>query len=162
MVRAAGRVVGPAVVEAQIGVVAHVAIAPCWHAVCYAEVRGVFRRAGECALVEEIPLRGRKGDVCVESADAVGSGFVVVVAGEERDFGESAGFAECGIICEDGGVVDGRVERCLSEGLSRKGWNVACGGENFGDAFATEAGESICVCGIFTAEGAGHVVVDGS
>lgn len=128
----------------------------------YAEVGGVFRRTGEGAVVEEGPLRGREGDVGVEGADAVGPGFVVVVAGEEGDFGKSTDCAEGGVVCEDGGIVDGWVEGCLGEGLGGEGGDVARGGEDFCGGFVAETGEGVCVCGIVAAESAGDVVIDGS
>ena len=86
MVSSAGRVFSPAVVEAKVVAVAHVAVAPGRHAVRCTEVIGIFRRAGQGALVEEVPLGWREGDVGIESADAVGSGFEVVVAGKVREF----------------------------------------------------------------------------
>ena len=94
----------------------------------YTEVCGVFCGTGEGAFVEELPLRGREGDVGVESADAVEAGFVVVVAGEVGDFGEGAGRAEGGIICEDCCVVYCWVEGGLREGLGGESWDVASGG----------------------------------
>lgn len=128
----------------------------------HVEVRGVLRRTGEGAFVEEIPLSRREGDVGVERADAVGSGFVVVVAGEVGDFGESTAFAQGGVVCEDGGVVDGWVESCLGEGEGGEGWDVAGGGEESCERFGAEAGEGVFVCGVGATEGAGNVIVDGA
>lgn len=128
----------------------------------HAKVRGVLRRTGEGAFVEEIPLSRREGDVGVEGADAVGSGFVGVVATKVGDFGESATLAKGGVVCEDGGVVDCWVESCLGEGEGGERGDVAGSGEDGWEGFGAEAGEGIGVGGVdvATAEGGGDVVVD--
>ena len=69
-------------VEAQVGPVAEVAVAPDGDAVRGARARFPRRGAGEAGKVEGVPLRGAEALLGGEGADLVEARFVVVVADE--------------------------------------------------------------------------------
>ena len=98
-------------IEAQVGPVAKVAVAPDGDIVCCASSGRCACWAGEGFEVEEVDLIDGEGAVGGENGNGVISKFIVVISSEVWKRCECACQCEGRVIGEDGHVIHSRLKR---------------------------------------------------